>query len=574
VNKTASNTPDSGARTAALFLSIFVFLGAGIIAVGTFSYKNYEQNFRTQAERQLLSVVELKVSELAQWRRERMGDGETFFNNPAFSERVSRFFSQPPDEEARQQLRQWLGKIQSYYQYERIVLLDARAVVRLTVPDRAESAADLSEHVAEATHSERVEFVDFHRHAPDQPVVLTVQVPIYDESGTNLLLGILLLEINPDTYLYPFIQRWPVPSETAETLLVRREGDEVVFVNALRFNTNSVLTVRASITKTELPAVQAALGQEGIFEGPDYRGRRVISALHAVPDSPWFMVARQDRKEVFAPVRQRLGLTVGMMGILLVGAGATVGLVWRQQRVRFYRQQAKTAEDLRISNRDLEQFAYIASHDLQEPLRMVANYMQLLERRYKDKLDQDARDFIGFAVDGAVRMQQLIDSLLDYSRLQTRKKPFEPVDLERVVQRVLCDLEGRILETGARITVKPLPHVTGDALQLSLVFQNLISNALKFRAEKSPEIHIAAEEFSNHWKITVRDNGIGIEPEHQERIFKIFQRLHSRAEYPGTGIGLAICRRIIERHGGETGVESEIGKGSTFWFTLPKKGES
>ncbi|MFA7256764.1 MAG: ATP-binding protein [Kiritimatiellales bacterium] len=234
---------------------------------------------------------------------------------------------------------------------------------------------------------------------------------------------------------------------------------------------------------------------------------------------------------------------------------------------------AELTENLRVSNRDLEQFAYIASHDLQEPLRMIANYMQLIERRYKDKLDEDARDFINYAVDGAVRMQQLIDSLLEYSRLQTRKRPFEPVDLNQVLQRVLRDLEGRILEAGVQVTADPLPHVIGDALQLGLVFQNLISNALKFRSEKSPEVHIAAEEFSKHWKVTVSDNGIGIEPEHQERIFNIFHRLHSRMDYPGTGIGLAICRRIIERHGGETGVESVLKKGSTFWFTLPKKGE-
>jgi light-regulated signal transduction histidine kinase (bacteriophytochrome) len=146
------------------------------------------------------------------------------------------------------------------------------------------------------------------------------------------------------------------------------------------------------------------------------------------------------------------------------------------------------------------------------------------------------------------------------------------VSLDQVLQRVLRDLEGRVIETGAQVTADPLPKVYGDALQIGLVFQNLITNAIKFRGEASPKVHITAEEFSNHWKIVVRDNGIGIAPEHQERIFKIFQRLHSRAEYPGTGIGLAICRRIIERHSGETGVESELTKGSAFWFTLLKKG--
>jgi|GEM_PF-2676116 len=240
-------------------------------------------------------------------------------------------------------------------------------------------------------------------------------------------------------------------------------------------------------------------------------------------------------------------------------------------RKRAEQQLAATMDQLRVSNRDLEQFAYVASHDLQEPLRMIANYVQLIERRYKDKLDQDARDFIHYAVDGAVRMQQLIDSLLEYSRLQSRKKPFNDVDLDGVLKQALHDMERLIVETGARITSDPLPAVRGDEVQLGQIFQNLVSNALKFKDTGRPEIHITAEEIPGYWKISVRDNGIGIEPEHQDKIFKIFKRLHSRADYPGTGIGLAVCKRIIERHGGEIGVESEAGKGSLFWFTLPKK---
>jgi light-regulated signal transduction histidine kinase (bacteriophytochrome) len=255
----------------------------------------------------------------------------------------------------------------------------------------------------------------------------------------------------------------------------------------------------------------------------------------------------------------------------LLGAVAVMHDITERRRAE--EKLAETVDSLNASNRDLEQFAYIASHDLQEPLRMVANYVQLLERRYKDKLDQDAKDFIYYASDGAVRMQQLIDSLLEYARLHSRQKQFKTVNLDRVLQRVLRDLEKSILESGARITAGPLPDVFGDDVQLGQVFQNLISNALKFKGEDSPKIQIDAEEFYDHWKITVRDNGIGIEPEYQERIFKIFQRLHSRADYSGTGIGLAVFKRIIERHNGTSGVESAAGKGSSFWFTLPKKEE-
>jgi PAS domain S-box-containing protein len=832
-----SKSPTGGLRPAVIFIFITIFLAAGIITVGVISYRSYERNFRAAAEQQLLSIAGLKVDQLVQWRKERLGDGDGFYNNLVFSGMVRRFFDQPADTDARQQLKSWLEKTQVYYQYDGIFLLDTQAVERLTVPSSARSMPDAQEHVAEALRSGRPVFSDFHRNASGLPVTLCVLVPIYDESDTNRPLGVLVLRIDPSVYLYPFIQRWPVLSDSAETLLVRREGDEVVFVNQLRFNTNAVLMVRSPLTNTNLPAVQAALGREGIFEGLDYRGHRVISALHPVPDSPWSMVARRDAAEVFAPVRERLWQVVVMICVLIFGSASVVGLIWRHQRVRFYKEKAQTADAMRASevryrrlfeaaqdgilildaetgmvvdvnpflikmlgyshemflgkkvwelgffkdtfanrdnfvklqqkeyiryenmaletaagqridvefisnvylvnhqkviqcnirditdrkraekslqreqefqrtlldnladgvvacdakgtlilfnrvarewhgmdplsippeewgrhydlyesdgitlmaarnvpllrsfcgetlhdvemsivakgqppryilasscpffdaqhnllgavavmhditerkhaeeklsktvdslnasNRDLEQFAYIASHDLQEPLRMVANYVQLLERRYKDKLDQDARDFIYYASDGAVRMQKLIDSLLEYSRLHSRSKPFEPVDLNRVFQRVLRDLEKSILESGAKITAGPLPRVSGDEVQLGQVFQNLISNALKFKGEDSPQIQIAAEDFHGYWKITVCDNGIGIAPEYQGKIFKIFQRLHSRTEYPGTGIGLAVFKRIIERHGGMSGVESAAGKGSSFWFTLPKKEE-
>lgn len=257
--------------------------------------------------------------------------------------------------------------------------------------------------------------------------------------------------------------------------------------------------------------------------------------------------------------------------------GKAVGRVWCFRDITEQRETMRklneTLDHLRSSNRDLEQFAYVASHDLQEPLRMVANYLQLIERRYKNKLDQDGLEFIDFAVDGAVRMQQLIDSLLDYSRLQTRKRPFEIVQLDQIVQRTLRDLEDRLVETKAEVIVDPLPQVLIDPVQIGLVFQNLIGNALKFCDKKQPKIHVYAQDLSEYWKISVSDNGIGIEAEHYERIFKIFQRLNNRTDYPGTGIGLAICRRVLERHGGEIGVESVVGQGSTFWFTLYKKRE-
>jgi light-regulated signal transduction histidine kinase (bacteriophytochrome) len=205
----------------------------------------------------------------------------------------------------------------------------------------------------------------------------------------------------------------------------------------------------------------------------------------------------------------------------------------------------------------------------------VSSYVQLLERRYKDKLDDDAKDFIAFAVDGANRMQRLISDLLAYSRIETRGKPFERTDSSSALCDALANLALTIEETNATVTHDPLPTVMADRVQLMQTFQNLISNAIKFRRNGvAPQVHVSAEEKSGQWLFSVRDNGIGIDPKQYDRAFVIFQRLHTRKEYPGTGIGLAVCKRIIERHGGRIWVESGTDKGSTFFFTLPHRLET
>jgi PAS domain S-box-containing protein len=228
----------------------------------------------------------------------------------------------------------------------------------------------------------------------------------------------------------------------------------------------------------------------------------------------------------------------------------------------------KTGE-LARSNEDLEQFAYVASHDLQEPLRTVTSYVQLLARRYKGKLDADADEFIGFAADGAVRMWNLVNDLLTYSRAGMRGNELEPTDSDTVLAQSVNDLKATIEENGAVVTHDSLPMVMADRPQLGQLFQNLIVNAIKFRGSEPPRIHISASRSGNGWTFSVRDNGIGIAPEYSERIFVIFQRLHSREKYAGTGIGLAVCKKIVERHGGRIWVKSEVGKGAVFYFILP-----
>jgi light-regulated signal transduction histidine kinase (bacteriophytochrome) len=231
-------------------------------------------------------------------------------------------------------------------------------------------------------------------------------------------------------------------------------------------------------------------------------------------------------------------------------------------------------KELNRSNEELGQFAYIASHDLQEPLRMVASYTQLLSRRYKGKLDADADDFIAFAVDGATRMQRLIQDLLAYSRVETKGRRLTRISSDEALQQSLINLHGAIEESHALVTHDPLPGVLADQTQLVQLFQNLIGNAIKYQNSGTPLVHISAvRNGGNKWKFSVRDNGLGIESQYFDRIFGMFQRLHKREEFDGTGIGLAICKKIVERHGGVISVESQPGCGSTFHFALAE-GES
>jgi PAS domain S-box-containing protein len=302
-------------------------------------------------------------------------------------------------------------------------------------------------------------------------------------------------------------------------------------------------------------------------------------ALHRSEHLPHFARAHEtarrmgERREVFG--RRKSGEEFPAevaISKVTVGGRQMYNAVVRDvtERKRYEAELKSRGTALERSNAELEQFAYVASHDLQEPLRMVASYTQLLQRRYEGKLDAQADRYIHFAVDGAQRMQTLINDLLALSRVGTQGRAFQPVDIAEVVRRALRWLGQAIEESGGRVEVGPLPVVRGDAGQLEQVFQNLIANALKFRRpDVPPLVAVTAERRDDEWEITVRDNGIGFEQQFAEQIFVVFQRLHTRAEYAGTGVGLAICKKIVERHGGRIWAESVPNEGTTFYFTLP-----
>jgi PAS domain S-box-containing protein len=392
----------SRARRAPYVLGlIFVVLAAGIVAAGCFYYRNYEQQYRAEVERQITAIAELKAVELAGWRKERLGDGAVFFRNAAFSALVRRYFDNSAEAEARAHLQTWLGLVQAHLLYDRVFLLDIQGVERISAPDASEPACPLLvQDASETLRLGRVNFLDFHRHAPDQPIRLTVMVPILDDRDGSRPLGVLALRIDPEASLYPYLSRWPTPSRTAETLIVRRDGNDVLFLNNLRFRKDAALNLRVSLQGGEdLPAVQAAMGQEGIVEGADYRGMPVIAAVRAVPGSPWYLVARMDTSEVYAPVREHLWVTVVLVGVLVLGTGAGVGMVWRQQSARFYREKAEAAEALRESEalyrtlvESIPQKVFMKGRDLRY-VSINENYARNLGIRPADAVGKVDYDF-------------------------------------------------------------------------------------------------------------------------------------------------------------------------------------
>lgn len=367
-----------------------------------------------------------------------------------------------------------------------------------------------------------------------------------------------------------------------------------------------------------LPMELAAKGEEGFYENiKDYRGVPVLAVTRFIPKLGLGFVAKLDRAEAFQGLRKIRNISLLALVLALI-ALELVFLTIQRSMLKPIQRLAETATkisegdlsqrmavdrndeigelardfnemtrrlvaanaglerkvkartvELERSNADLAQFAYIASHDLREPLRMVTCYVQMLERRYEDQLDDDARKFIGYAVDGATRMRKLIEDLLEFSRVGTRPKKFELVDTGEILEAVRMNLKIAIDESQAEIVCGELPVVKGDPTQLTQLCQNLIANAIKFRGERIPRVEVSAELAEDHWRFVIKDNGIGIEEDHCERIFLIFQRLHQRGEYEGTGIGLAVCKKIVERHGGKIHVESVPGEGSSFLFTIP-----
>jgi len=344
----AESPPHTGLKMALLFS----LLAAGIIITGLSAYRNYEHNQRAEMNNQLLAIAELKANQLAEYRRERKEDALLLSGNTSFTALVRRHLKNPEDTGNSQELQEWLKKLQAHAQYDQIRLLDSKGIIRLSASaDLTPVSAVIIKRLPEVLNSGQMTIQDFYRSEYNGKIYLTVLAPILDRQNGNQPLGLLCLRIDPKQYLYPFLQRWPLPSRSGETLLVRREGQEVVFLNELRFRENTALDLRFPLSRTDLPAAQAVLGRSGAFTGRDYRRKSVITDLRPIPDSPWFLVSKMDISDAYAPLQEHLWLMGGFILALLFGVGAIMVLVWQRQRVAFFRERFKSAAELKKLNR-------------------------------------------------------------------------------------------------------------------------------------------------------------------------------------------------------------------------------
>lgn len=680
-------------RASAVLFTLFLILSAGIIGVGGLSFRAFTRSTRVAAEHQLAAIAELKVNGLTRWRQERLADGAVLVANPSFSALLRRGLDASQGMGPREELQTWLQSYLDSHHYNEVRVFDAQGEVRLTIPAGQPPASAVSRAlVPEAMRSGKPTFQDFYRNDHTHRVHLAVLVPIIDDRNGRAPLGVVALRIDPGIYLYPFIETWPIPSATAETLLIRRQGDTVLYLNELRFRTHTALALTVPLATMTLVAAAAAAGREGTVEGVDYRGIPVLAALRQVPGSPWALVAKIDRAESEAPVRARLWLMLLVVAALVAGVGAGFALLWRHQIHGFERDKLREAQErvwlqdvisrslneiyvftpdtlhfrfvnacalrnlgfgeaemaaltpvdikpeftveqframvqplvagerevltfetihrrkdgsdypvevylqrielpdervflavinditarkkrqaeLATKSEELERFTYAISHDLKSPLVTVTTFLGFLEadiaRGDAEKVRQDS-DFIRTA---AEKMSQLLGELLEMSRLGRVVNPPVATTFREIVDEALGLVAGQIATRGVQVVVSDDElALTGDRPRLVEIWQNLIDNAVKFAGDATaPCIEVGVEGNGPDAVFFVRDNGVGIDPRFQGKVFTLFEKLDPAL--PGTGLGLALVKRIVELNGGTISLSSPgKGHGTCFRFTLP-----
>lgn len=570
-------------------------------------YSQQRRLILEDAEKELSAVADLKVHQIEQWRADRLADAGVVMESPLLVEAVARWLARPDSEPVEYVLTRFRG-IAKHKGYTNILLLDTNGALRLALNSTCVEADHEGLALMRDTFAARTALMtDLHEPPGSAVPHLSVVAPLFrQQGGATVTVAAVMLVIDPSRFLYPLIQSWPMPGASAETLLVRREEGAVLFLNELRHRTGTAMRLAIPLSETNVPAVQAVLGHEGMFRGLDYRGVDVLSATRRIPGSPWFMVSKVDADEALAAWQQRAGLILGATFALLAATVACAGWLWQKSRRDHYqrlyvsesqRTRAEQAREellrtLRDRNEEMENLLYVSSHDLRSPLVNIHGFSQRLGKAatelssiidsavsleaLRDSALPVVRERIpaslGYITTSAAKMDSLISGLLKLSRLG--RMPLTPVELDmnKLIASVIVNLTHQATQAHAAVSAGPLPPCAGDEAQISQVFTNLVDNAIKYgRGDRRLEIRITGRIENALAVYCVEDNGPGIARDHQEGVWGLFARLDPQGPVAGEGLGLTVVKRIVQRHCGRVWLESDQGRGSRFFVALPRQ---
>lgn len=568
-------------------LFIFPILVVLVSSAGFYHYSIQKKEIKKDKQNELLAIADLKVSQIVNWRKERLADAVTLRDNFLLAPQIKHMLQSAEKTRERRDILAWMASFKETYQYDDILLLDTNGNILLSVAQKTGSVGpDAKRLIASALKTKNIIFSDLYRSKVVSRIHFSIVVPVMSKDKDDML-GVFLLRIDPYLFLYPLIEKWPTPSQTAETMLVRNEKNEVLYLNDLRHVKGTALKFRLPTSKPYLPAAMLLKGREGIFEGIDYRGIEVLAAMRSVPNTSWGIVAKVDKEEVYAPIKVRLWNVMMVISLSLLAAGLSVLLIWHkkdEEELKKNREQLETTVKLRTkeleqvnkhlkkSYQDMESFSYSVSHDLRQPLVVIEWFANNLLKKSGDRLNDDAKEKLSVIVGQAAKMTQLIKDLLAFSQANMREVRKSDIDMNVLLHSAIEDIKVTAGSRTLQFNVKDLPSAWGDEALIRQVVLNLLSNAVKYTAKREiAEIEINGEESEEETTYFVRDNGVGFDSEQAERLFGLFIRLHPAEEFEGTGVGLALSKRIIERHGGCMWAESKPEEGAIFYFTLPKK---
>jgi len=551
-----------------LTISLFVIAG------GILVYQLLEKKTKYEKQNELEAIISLKVKDISQWRRDHIQDAVVFSKYSPLKRQISDFFENETREGLKQELLDWMQSFIENNDCQSIILLDNTKTVRLSFPMLDSlSKSSIAPTLKNLDYS-TPNFKDLYPSVNFEGIEMDLVIPLYhDSSGnnTNETIGAIIFRINPEIKLFPLIQAWPTPSKSSETLLLRREGDSVIYLNELRHQKNTALRLKLALNNRSLPAAMVATGYEGIFEGEDYRNVPVISYLRKIPDSPWFMVAKVDKEEIYSSLNELIIFISAITFLVILSISVLIGFYLRNQRMRYYKENELHLREL---NATKDKFFSIIAHDLRSPFAGIICLTELLIEKMQKKDFSGTEDFALLIHNSSQSAMDLITNLTVWSRFQTGRMVFNPeeADITTIINEEAKLLNSSAVQKSITINLNaPLKlNVQIDKYMTSTIIRNLISNSIKF-SNPGSEILVSAIPNSSEVVIEVKDSGVGIKNDQIDKLFRIetsFSTYGTQKE-EGTGLGLILCKEFVSKHGGEIWVESEVGKGSRFKFTLP-----